>query len=382
MVYPNLDIPKFLFEFADLARDSGFRIYLVGGGVRDLLLGQTLLDYDLVVESNNLSTESSNSLELVHILSNKGLAEIQSLHPDFGTAKLIFKNSSIDLATTRKEEYPFPGALPIVKYPTSIQEDLCRRDFTINSIACRLDENFQFQIVDPFKGLEDLKNKIIRVLHSKSYLEDPTRIIRAVRFATKFNFKLAPEDIQQIELALLDPQLQQIIKRIRGLRFGIELKRLLELNNWLDGATLLSELAGWVMLGENLVVNLQKPEREILDWETRLLWILWNNYDSLPEIINLLGFSAKKQKDYKKTKDLFEKLSSVSPFLSLKQFYEFDSLENDFKALVFSLNNKLEKTYQIMINALPKESPEELIAQGFKGKQISDELERIFRENR
>ncbi|MDX1920760.1 MAG: hypothetical protein SFU25_08525, partial [Candidatus Caenarcaniphilales bacterium] len=105
MVYPNpdlkLNIPKFLYEFADLARDEGFTTYLVGGVIRDLLLSQSVFDYDLIIDFN--------ALELAQMLSKKGLLEIQSLHPAFGTARVLFKGISLDLATTRTESYAFPG---------------------------------------------------------------------------------------------------------------------------------------------------------------------------------------------------------------------------------------------------------------------------------
>ncbi|HEY9886111.1 MAG TPA: poly-A polymerase, partial [Vampirovibrionales bacterium] len=171
------EIPSFLFSLSEIARNNNQSIYLVGGAVRDFLLNKRNFDIDIICDMG--------AIELAKKLEEEGFAEIKSLHKDFGTAKVIIKENKqeIDIATTRSETYSEPGALPKTHYPTSIQKDLSRRDFTINAIALKI-ENKEIEFIDPFDGRADLRAGIIQVLHSKSYYEDPTRIFRAIRFAT------------------------------------------------------------------------------------------------------------------------------------------------------------------------------------------------------
>lgn len=366
-----MDIPKFLFEISELANQAGQNIYLVGGAVRDLLLGEKVYDFDLLCDKN--------AIELAKSLQEKKYAELKSVHEPFGTAKVFLRGQQIelDLATTREETYDFPGALPKVKYPCSVEEDLKRRDFTINSIALNLLPNGETEFVDPYDGRSDLQKKVIKVLHSKSYWEDPTRIIRAIRFAIRFGYQLPKEDIEQIQKALEDDQLHEMTKQIRGVRFGIELKRLLELPLWLEGARLISEYESWDLIRENLLVNLQEPKSLFNSWDTRLVWILWNNEPLIQEICSELGVAANIQKQTNKAREIVKNPSE----LSISRFKEIEALSVDFQNLLFSLNPSIKEDFEFMKKALPTETPNQLMENGFKGKEIGDELERIFQEN-
>jgi len=160
---------------------KGHQVYLVGGCVRDLLLGRENLDVDIVLEKD------------APVLAKQLAKELKvkvTVYPRFGTATLFSPGGrQIDLATTRSEHYPRPGALPVVK-AGDLKQDLFRRDFTINTLAMSLSSGNFGEIVDLFKGVEDLKAKRIRVLHDKSFIDDPTRILRAVRFEQRFGFVL------------------------------------------------------------------------------------------------------------------------------------------------------------------------------------------------
>jgi len=163
----------------ELASELGLGLYLVGGAVRDLLLGRANFDLDLVVEGD--------APKLASLLAQRIGGQVVT-HHRFGTAKFSSQNVSIDLATARAETYPHPGALPVVQ-PSSIKSDLSRRDFTINAMAIHLDLDNFAKLVDPFGGEKDLADKLVRVLHEKSFTDDATRILRAIRYEQRFDFR-------------------------------------------------------------------------------------------------------------------------------------------------------------------------------------------------
>lgn len=169
-----------LTEIGRCANELGLRAYLVGGAVRDLLLKKKHLDWDIVVEVD--------TSKLVRRLAKKHNAKIIS-HERFGTFVLELPGGKhIDFATARRETYPKPGALPVVTFST-LKDDLFRRDFTINAMAMTLDGGKPGQIIDYYGSMNDLKKKSLRILHKKSFCDDPTRILRLGRFASR-GFKI------------------------------------------------------------------------------------------------------------------------------------------------------------------------------------------------
>ncbi len=153
-------------------------VYLVGGAVRDLLLGRPRTDVDLVVVGD--------AAGLAARLGGAG-AE----HERFGTVKVEVDGHELDIATARRESYPHPGALPDVAPADDIEGDLGRRDFTINAMAIPLGE--EPQLIDPRGGRDDLERGLLRVLHERSFEDDPTRAIRAARYASRYGFTPEPE---------------------------------------------------------------------------------------------------------------------------------------------------------------------------------------------
>ncbi len=154
---------------------AGQRVYLVGGAVRDLLLGHARSDLDVSVEGEPGDIAARLGGELVE-------------HERFGTATVRVEGLEFDLATARAESYPAPGALPEVR-PASIEQDLARRDFTINAMAIPLDDP---RLIDPHGGRGDLDRGLLRVLHDGSFRDDPIRALRAARYAARFGFDLEP----------------------------------------------------------------------------------------------------------------------------------------------------------------------------------------------
>ena len=163
----------------DSARQLTFPLYLVGGPVRDLLLGRRSVDLDLVVEGK--------AERLAAAVADRLHAKLTA-HRRFGTATVTLGTHRLDLATARKESYPHPGALPKVA-PGSLDEDLHRRDFTMNAIALELGGG-DGRIVDPCGGRDDLDKGLVRALHRISFRDDPTRILRAVRYEQRLGFRL------------------------------------------------------------------------------------------------------------------------------------------------------------------------------------------------
>lgn len=164
---------------SSLADSLNFKIYLVGGIVRDLILGKDIFDLDIVVEGD--------AMRLAAGLSQKLSCEFVKHHA-FGTATINWGGHKLDFATARTEKYSHSGSLPRVQ-AASLTEDLWRRDFTINAMAISLNKDDYGKLIDIYRGLTDLKKGIIRVLHDQSFCDDPTRILRGIRFEQRFGFR-------------------------------------------------------------------------------------------------------------------------------------------------------------------------------------------------
>jgi tRNA nucleotidyltransferase (CCA-adding enzyme) len=165
----------------EAAREVEVPIYLVGGAVRDLLLGRDRADIDLVVVGNPVQAGERLG----------GTLTGAAWFGRFGTASVELGGHLIDIATARTEFYPHPGALPEVEMAASIEADLVRRDFTVNAMAVPLAG--EIELIDPHGGLADLGGRLLRVLHTESFTDDPTRAIRAARYAARLGFELEPE---------------------------------------------------------------------------------------------------------------------------------------------------------------------------------------------
>ncbi|MBS5860309.1 CCA tRNA nucleotidyltransferase [bacterium] len=173
-----------------ILKDTSNKLFYVGGVVRDELLGIKSLDVDIVYEGNAIDDCSS-------------FGDLVRVNPDFGTIRVKLDGREVDIASTRTEKYPRKGHLPVVdKIGVSLKEDALRRDFTVNALYKSLSTG---EIFDFTGGLEDLKNKTLCVLHEKSFVDDPTRILRALKFSHRFGFELSEKT-----RALRDEYLQNI----------------------------------------------------------------------------------------------------------------------------------------------------------------------------
>ncbi|WP_333654939.1 CBS domain-containing protein [Dissulfurispira sp.] len=206
-------LPSHLYDFlkmaGEVADDLKFGSYLVGGCVRDMLRGEENLDIDIVVEGDGIAFAKK--------LGEKIGAKVMT-HERFGTAQVIKEDFKLDVATARTEHYESPAALPKVE-TSSIKKDLYRRDFTINTLAVKLNKRDFGQLIDFFGGQRDLKDRVIRVLHNLSFIEDPTRAFRAIRFSERFGFKLTKHTENLIKSAIR----MNIFEKLSGTRLYDEL---------------------------------------------------------------------------------------------------------------------------------------------------------------
>ena len=253
-----------LEEAGQLADRCGISLFVVGGCVRDLLLGLENLDLDLVVEGDGLAF-ARRLADMLH-------ARVK-VHERFGTAVVILPDGdTLDIATARTEYYEYPTALPTVEQ-SSIKKDLHRRDFTINALAVQLNGKGFGDVLDFYGGQRDLNDKVIRVLHGLSFIEDPTRVFRAIRFEIRFGFHLGKDTVALIAGAVK----MDLFHRLSGHRLLEELKVLFSEREPRQAITRLGELGLLRFIHPKLswserLKKLLKALDEAVDWY-RLLYL-------------------------------------------------------------------------------------------------------------
>jgi tRNA nucleotidyltransferase (CCA-adding enzyme) len=277
-LYPP--IWDFLATTAHLATAHGWHLYLVGGAVRDLILASNqetlhLQDIDLVVDGFHQRAAVGAGVELAQALLTLYPQARLSIHGEFQTAALLWHKDEqlgslwVDIATARTEFYPYPAANPEVE-ASSIRQDLYRRDFTINALAVRLTSPKEGELLDFFGGMLDLRSQQIRVLHANSFIEDPTRIYRAVRFAVRLGFELEALTEEYIRYAIESG----VYERLRlenhpapalTTRLKAELNYILEAPYWKAAVQMLADLGALRCLDDQLVLTAD------LWWQLRCL---------------------------------------------------------------------------------------------------------------
>ena len=245
-------VADLLVRVGELAESRQQRICLVGGAVRDLLMGRRNLDVDLVAEGDalGLAGELAKLGKLSEVL-DEGMQGRVTLHRRFGTAKFRWGELSIDVAMARSETYDRPGALRAVQ-PGAIEDDLRRRDFTINAMAVFLMPTSFGQLLDPHGGREDIDRGLVRILHERSFIDDATRMLRAVRYEQRLGFKLEEsterllrENIpmldtisgtrirRELELILDEHYPERMLQRAQGLGILRQVEPAIEVDEWM-----------------------------------------------------------------------------------------------------------------------------------------------------
>jgi tRNA nucleotidyltransferase (CCA-adding enzyme) len=298
---------QLLTTASQAAEKRGWHLYLVGGAVRDLLLAKSaagtlmITDIDLVVDGFHQAADVGAGVELAKALQQIYTAARLDIHGAFQTAALLWHKDPeldslwVDIATARTEFYPYPAANPEVE-ASSIRQDLYRRDFTINALALRLTSPRAGELLDFFGGLLDLQAKQIRVLHANSFIEDPTRIYRGVRFAVRFGFEIEPQTQNFIRYAInsgVYDRTSQTNTRTPALqtRLKTELKYILEAPYWQLALQLLDNLGALqcihptLKLDDSLLRQLSllerclrrfDPQQGLIHWQMRLEALIAN----------------------------------------------------------------------------------------------------------
>lgn len=267
-------VKNILNKIGEIGDRLNFPVFMVGGVVRDLFLGIENYDIDIVVEGDGIKYARELSRDL------KGRTKS---HEKFRTAVVILADGfKIDVATARREFYEYPAALPKVEL-SSIKKDLYRRDFTINAMAIQLNKKYFGKLIDFFGGQRDLRIGVIRVLYNLSFVEDPARIIRAIRFEQRYNFKMdmATEDF--LKKAIDD----KLLSRLRKKRITEELILILKEENPLKSLKRMEELGAlkyilpYVELNEETVKKLNKIKDNYNFWKGNIfdekieLWMIY-----------------------------------------------------------------------------------------------------------
>ena len=247
-----------LRDAGKVANELGYKAYVVGGFVRDLILRYENLDIDVVIEGDGIA--------FANVFAKRFGCKVKS-HERFGTAVVIFPDGfKIDIATARLEYYERPGALPTVEL-SSLKLDLYRRDFTINTLAATLNPRSFGELIDFFGAQRDIREKTIRVLHNLSFVEDPTRVFRAIRFEQRYGFVMAKHTQSLIKNAVK----LNLLQRISGERLLNELKAILEEENFLRAIDRIKEFALIKYIHPDIrldteEMSLLERARDVLSW--------------------------------------------------------------------------------------------------------------------
>jgi tRNA nucleotidyltransferase (CCA-adding enzyme) len=258
----SADLIRNLQQIGEVADEIGAGAYVVGGFVRDLFLYRSDEDIDIVIEGDGIAFAKKYA--------NIVGARLHT-HEKFGTAVIVFPDGfKIDVASARMEYYRFPAALPVVEM-SSIKLDLYRRDFTINTLAIQLNSNKFGTLIDFFSARKDIKEKIIRVLHNLSFVEDPTRVFRAIRFEQRFEFTIGKLTAGLISNAIS----MDFFRELSGKRVFAELRLILLEENplaaikRLDDFDLLKVIHPSIGLEKELMKTLNSAKK-VLSWHDLL----------------------------------------------------------------------------------------------------------------
>lgn len=254
------DYQELLHSIGSVAYARGMSVYLVGGIVRDFMLGVKNFDLDIVVEGDGILFAEDLAGEF-----NARLIR----HKRFCTATVILGHHlKVDVTTARKETYEMPAALPHVEF-SNLGDDLKRRDFTINAMAINISRNHFGMLLDPFGGRRDLYEKKIRILHGISFVDDPTRILRAVRFEKRYDFVIEKQTLFRLKEAVKD----KMLERVQPQRTRDELILLLKENQPLKYIRRLKELTGLKFI--HFDIELIGKNFELLrNTQTQIEWFL------------------------------------------------------------------------------------------------------------
>lgn len=268
------DIKYLLEAVTACAESTDLRVYLVGGMVRDLILGREDYDLDIVVEGD------------AHFFAQKLSDQLKVTfrkHKAFGTATVFSEPVKIDIATAREEVYAHDGALPQIK-PSSLRDDLKRRDFAMNALALSLNSDDFGNLIDFFGACNDIKKGIVRILHDQSFMDDPTRILRGIRFKSRFGFKFDKLTKKCMSVAIANDALSLVNEQ----RIREELKYILQENDVLPALKLLYKITGFSFFKSSIAR--QRPDFSFIKKAKKAILSLDNKFAHLKSIDNWIVY--------------------------------------------------------------------------------------------
>lgn len=365
-----------------LSSKNGVNAYLIGGIVRDIILSKKGFDIDVTLETNAI--EFAKDLEKEY--KNCTLKET---HEEFKTAKVVFeierKKVEIDLASTRKEIYKTPASLPTLKeHACPIKEDLQRRDFSINTLGMSLNKGTFGDIIDCLDGVEDINKKQLRILHKNSFVDDPTRILRMLKFSIRFGFEYEKETQIQMEKVLSSGQFDNLGTE----RIKLELKQTLNLNSVKAAERIISEdIYKLINTKIKPFINAQEIHKAIDNFNVKKenIWLVYlaclicklekSDLEKIANSLNLTNFEKKVLQD---TNLLFENQRNLNSNYEIYKFFKGIKKE---AIIAFSTKEpELSKKYLKKLQFVKiKTTGDALLNKGFKqGKQIGEILEKIL----
>lgn len=357
----NTAIVEFIAKYA---QKNAVPVYFVGGMVRDNLMGIDILDIDILIEGSAI--DFVQGLNAESSLFEGFNVNIKSIHKDFNTAKTIINGVEIDFASTREEEYPHPGCLPVVKNTgCPIDKDLKRRDFTINAIAARVfikENKLNYELIDLYNGTDDIKARKLKVLHDKSYIDDPTRILRGLDFNLRLGFEFSKEDKSLIENCLKAPD-----------RVGLSIDRVKLTLKKLFSAVSRAPVAYREILKNRYYKIWQDEPGFKQDWAQRLVRSV--EIFNLPSQIIFLSviFDTEKYHNWP--------ICSDGGNYGIYQFFkDFSDLDLALYYVIFG-DKKVIYFYKALKNIKPDITGEDLLKQGYKqGREIGIELQKQLKK--
>ena len=240
----SAEIQDLICLTGDTADKNNMRAYLVGGFVRDLILKVDNFDLDIVIEGDGIKFAEKLSVHLDAKLIR---------HKRFGTATIVVKpHLKLDIASARSEMYPHPASLPVVK-PGTLRDDLFRRDFTVNAMAISINHSDFGTLIDYFSGRSDLAAGRIGVLHDLSFIDDPTRILRGIRFEQRYDFKIEPHTLNLLK----DAVKQKMLEKINPQRTRDELILMFKEKDPVKEIKRLNKLVGFDFISSKISVSLR-----------------------------------------------------------------------------------------------------------------------------
>ena len=356
------------------AKEYGVNIYLIGGIVRDLLLEKELKDIDITVEGN--------AIEFAKFLESKKNCKIIAVQENLKTAKVrIHGCIDIDFASTREEKYLSPGVMPeAYNFGCDLSKDVKRRDFTINTLAIKLNEPGEYNIIDYFGGLQDLNDCKIRILHPKSFSDDPSRIIRAIKFKKRLDF-----EYETNTYTLMQNYLKQINQSIPLERIKHELCSYFSMNK----NNLYKELINtnaYKLITDNPVIKIEESNickiKKYISLSKKEQWFIYIifllvNCSSIPQRLNL---DSKQKKIIQGTKEMLEAEKPSDNFEIYKLFKDKNNLSL-FAYYVLTTDDNLIKFIEELKDIQVLTTGHDLIALGLKPSEYFNKIfDKILKE--